>query len=106
MYAALSKNPVVYHRGDRRGRRVLRLIRASAFSAYSAVKLEDIIISLDFPIVPVCEFRDYTHRKRKGEKRIKRALLFHNVAPVGRGITAMPMQISNMQTFRFAIFAG
>ncbi|MEA1944797.1 MAG: hypothetical protein U9N07_05650 [Euryarchaeota archaeon] len=50
---ALSKNPVIYHRGERRGRRVLRLIRSSAFSAYSAVKFKDIVISLDFPIVPI-----------------------------------------------------
>nr|QNO44362.1 hypothetical protein MMKKNJAF_00004 [Methanosarcinales archaeon ANME-2c ERB4] len=41
---ALSKNPVIYHRGDRRGCRVLRPFQsslwfsdASALSAYSAV---------------------------------------------------------------------
>ena len=47
---------MIYHRG---GRRVLRPFQsslwfsdASAFLACSAVKLEDIVISLDFPIVP------------------------------------------------------
>ena len=56
---ALSKNPVIYHRRERKGRRVLRPFQsslwfsdASAYSAYSAVKLKDIVISLDFPIVP------------------------------------------------------
>ncbi len=49
---ALSKNPAIYHRGERRGRRVLRLIRSSAFSACSAVKFKDIVIPLGFPIVP------------------------------------------------------
>ena len=59
---ALSKNPVIYHRRKRKGRRVLRPFQSSlwfsdasaysAYSAYSAVKLKDIVISLDFPIVP------------------------------------------------------
>ena len=54
---ALSKNPVIYHRG---GRRVLTPFQsslwfsdASALSAYSAVKFKDMVISLDFPIVPI-----------------------------------------------------
>ena len=55
---ALSKNPVIYHRGDRR---VLRPIQSSACSAYSAVtalpstlalKFKDIVISLKKSIVP------------------------------------------------------
>ena len=49
---ALSKNPAIYHRGERRGRRVLRLIRSSAFSACSAVKFKYIVTPLCFPIVP------------------------------------------------------
>ena len=62
-----SKNPVIYHRGDRRGRRVLRPSQfslwfsdASAFSAYSAVKLKDIMISLEFSIVPQRPIKDQT----------------------------------------------
>ena len=50
----LSKNPVIYHRGERRARRVLRrfqslliLSGAFAFSVYSAVKFKDIAISLE-----------------------------------------------------------
>jgi hypothetical protein len=49
---AQSKNIVIYHRGDRRGRRVFRLFQqllrssgASAFSVCSAVKFKDIPIS-------------------------------------------------------------
>ena len=45
---ALSKNIVIYHRGERRVRRVLRLFQsllrfsgASAFSVCSAVKFKD-----------------------------------------------------------------
>ena len=49
---ALSNNPVIYHRGERRGRRVLRLIRSSAFSACSAVKFKDIVILLNNSIMP------------------------------------------------------
>ncbi|HJH25899.1 MAG TPA: hypothetical protein C5S37_03795, partial [Methanophagales archaeon] len=50
---ALSKNPVIYHRGERRARRVLRLFQSllrfsgvSAFSVCSAVKFKDLAISL------------------------------------------------------------
>ncbi len=53
IFMALSKNPVIYHRGERRGRRVLRPIRSSAFSACSAVKSMDIAISLDFLVVSI-----------------------------------------------------
>lgn len=42
------------------GVRVLRLIRSSAFSACSAVKFKDIVISLDFPIVPVSGYGIHT----------------------------------------------
>jgi len=49
---ALSEHPVIYHRG---GRRVLRSFQsslwfsdASAFSACSAVKFKDIVITLVF----------------------------------------------------------
>ena len=51
---ALSKNPVIYHRGERRVRRVLRLFQslfrlssAFAFSVCSAVKFKDLAISLN-----------------------------------------------------------
>ncbi|MCK4398573.1 MAG: hypothetical protein KAV25_06240 [Methanophagales archaeon] len=50
---ALSKNPVIYHRGERRARRVyrqfqllLRFSGAFAFSVCSAVKFKDLAISL------------------------------------------------------------
>jgi hypothetical protein len=53
------KNIAIYHRGERRDHRVLRLFQsslgcsdASAFSAYSAIKLEDIAISLKKSAVP------------------------------------------------------
>ena len=56
---ALSKNIVIYHRGERRVRRVLRrfqqLLRfsgASTFSVCSAVKFRDIPISLENSTVP------------------------------------------------------
>ncbi len=56
---ALSKNPVIYHRGERRARRVLRLFQsllmffgASAFSVCSAVKFKDLAISLENSTVP------------------------------------------------------
>ena len=58
---ALSKNQVIYHRGERRVRRVLRqfqsLLRlsgASAFSVCSAVKFKDLAISLKNSAVPIC----------------------------------------------------
>ncbi len=59
---ALSKNQVIYHRGERRVvRRVLRqfqsLLRlsgASAFSVCSAVKFKDLAISLKKSAVPIC----------------------------------------------------
>ena len=51
---AQSKNQVIYHRRERRDRRVLRLFQlllmffgASAFSVCSAVKYKDIAISLE-----------------------------------------------------------
>ena len=61
----LSENPVIYHRGGRRGRRVLRPFQSSlgflmplraafgdtSYSAYSAVKLKDMVVSLENPIV-------------------------------------------------------
>ena len=57
---ALSKNIVIYHRGERRVRRVLRLFQslfrlsgASAFSVCSAVKFKDIAISPENSTVPV-----------------------------------------------------
>ncbi len=43
---------VFYHRGGCKGRRVSRLIRPSALSACSAVKFKDIVILLDFSVVP------------------------------------------------------
>ena len=56
---AQSKNIVIYHRGERRVRRVLRLFQslpvfsgASAFSVCSAVIFEDIAISLKKLTVP------------------------------------------------------
>ena len=56
---ALSKNTVIYHRGERRARRVLRrfqsLLRFSgafAFSVCSAVKFRDLAISLENSTVP------------------------------------------------------
>ena len=56
---ALSKNIVIYHRGERRVRRVLRLFQslfmlsgASAFSVCSAVKFKDLAISLEKLTVP------------------------------------------------------
>ncbi|NQE06767.1 hypothetical protein C5S32_12925 [ANME-1 cluster archaeon GoMg1] len=56
---AQSKNIVIYHRGERRVRRVLRLFQsllvfsgASAFSVCSAVIFEDIAISLKNLTVP------------------------------------------------------
>ena len=56
---ALSKNPVIYHRGERRARRVLRLFQpllrfsgAFAFSVCSAVKFKDLAISLENSTVP------------------------------------------------------
>ena len=58
---ALSKNQVIYHRGERRVRRVLRLFQsllrlsgASAFSVCSAVKFKDLAISLKNSAVPIC----------------------------------------------------
>ncbi|KAF5436996.1 hypothetical protein C5S35_06385 [Candidatus Methanophagaceae archaeon] len=57
---AQSKKPVIYQRGDRRVRRVLRLFQqllvfsgASAFSVCSAVKFKDIAISLKKSTVPL-----------------------------------------------------
>ena len=51
--AALFKNPVIYHRGERRDHRVLirfqsllRFYGASAFSVCSAVNFKDLAISL------------------------------------------------------------
>ena len=58
---ALSKNPAIYHRGDRRGRRVSRPLQSSAFSACSAVtalpstlalKFKGMAISLEKATVP------------------------------------------------------
>jgi len=56
---AQSKKPVIYQRGDRRVRRVLRRFQqllwfsgASAFSVCSAVKFNDIAISLEKSTVP------------------------------------------------------
>ena len=64
---AQSKKPVIYQRGDRRVRRVLRLFQpllgfsgASAFSVCSAVKFKDIAISLEKSTVPAkCIFREF-----------------------------------------------
>ena len=56
---AQPKNMAFYHRGERRVRRVLRLFQsllgfsdAFAFSACSAAKFKDIVISLEKPTVP------------------------------------------------------
>ena len=58
---ALSKNLVIYHRGERRVHRVLRLFQSLrlgfffgtfAFSVCSAVKFKDIAISLENSTVP------------------------------------------------------
>jgi len=56
---ALSKKSVIYHRGERRARRVLRLFRlllmfsgVFAFSVCSAVKFKDLAISLKKSTVP------------------------------------------------------
>jgi hypothetical protein len=56
---AQYKNPVIYHRGDQPRAQSLRTFQstfgfsdASAFSAHSAVKLEDIVISLENSTVP------------------------------------------------------
>ena len=56
---ALSKNPVIYHRGERRVHRVLRLFQsllgfpsAFAVSMCSAVKFKDVAISLENSTVP------------------------------------------------------
>ena len=58
------KNPVIYHRGERRVRRVLRLFQslfrlsgAFAFSVCSAVKFKDLAISLENSTVP-CFLRE------------------------------------------------
>ena len=55
----LEKGEDIYHRGERRVRRVLRLFQsllrlsdAFAFSLCSAVKFKDLAISLKNPIVP------------------------------------------------------
>jgi len=57
---AQSKNPVIYHRGERRARRVLRLFQsllrfsgAFAFSVCSAVNFKDLAISLEKSTVPL-----------------------------------------------------
>ena len=57
---ALSKNSVIYHRGERRVRRVFRLFQSllmffgvSAFSVCSAVKFKDIAISLENLTAPL-----------------------------------------------------
>ena len=61
--SAQSKNIVIYHRGERRDHRVLRRFQslpgfsgASAFSVCSAVKFEDIAISLENLTVPTFTF--------------------------------------------------
>ena len=60
---AQSKNPVIYHRGERRARRVFRLFQsllgfsgAFAFSVCSAVKFKDLAISLENSAVPLVRF--------------------------------------------------
>ena len=59
LHGTLSKNLVIHHRGERRVRRVLRLLQpllrfscTSAFSVCSAVKSKDIAISLENSTVP------------------------------------------------------
>jgi hypothetical protein len=59
MPTALSKNQVIYHRGERRVRRVLGLFQslfglsgAFAFSVCSAVEFKDLAISLENSTVP------------------------------------------------------
>ncbi len=59
MRRVLSKNIVIYHRGERRVRRVLRqfqslfrLSGAFAVSVCSAVKFKDIAISLENSTLP------------------------------------------------------
>ena len=47
----LSKNPAIYHRGERRGRRVSG-IRSSAFSACSAVKFKDAAVPPENSTLP------------------------------------------------------
>ena len=75
---AQSKKPVIYQRGERRVRRVLRLFQsllrfsgASAFSVCSAVKFEDIPISLENSTVPLAQSKKpviYQRGDRRGRR--------------------------------------
>jgi len=68
---ALSKNPVIYHRGERRARRVFRLFQslasfsgAFAFSVCSAVKFKDLAISLEnLTVPPALHLKSLLHLK-------------------------------------------
>ena len=71
VWLALSKNIVIYHRGERRVRRVLRLFQslfrfsgASTFSVCSAVKFKDLAIPLENSTVPVWLFIILLYIKR------------------------------------------
>ena len=95
---ALSKNIVIYHRGERRVRRVLRLFQpllgfpdAFAFSVCSAVNFEDIPISLENSTVLGSSNKNHIISKKKSSGTLvslinpssKYAFLFQIHAPAG-----------------------